>query len=194
MVYKPRRGERPLWDFPTGTLCDREVAAFLVSEELGWRIVPATTARSGPLGEGMVQRFIGHDPQEHYLTLRHRFSERFLQFAAFDVVINNADRKAGHCLLDAHGHIWGVDHGVSFHVEPKLRTVIWEYVGEPLTPDIRRDLAGLRVALDASLGGRLAGLLSKEEAVALRLRVEMLLEEGRLPGPGDDYPYPWPFV
>ena len=142
-IYKPRKGERPLWDFPRGTLCDREVAAHLVSEALGWDIVPLTILRDGPAGVGMVQRFVDHDPEEHFFTLRERFGDMFRRFALFDVVINNADRKSGHCLRDRHDHVWGIDHGVSFHAAVKLRTVIWDYEGEPIGP---ADLAALQRA------------------------------------------------
>jgi hypothetical protein len=194
VVYKPRAGERPLWDFPAGTLCLREVAAYRVSESLGWQIVPPTTFREGPLGEGMVQRFVDHDPGRHYLVLRDLYPGRFRQFAAFDAVVNNADRKAGHCLEDPEGHVWGVDHGVTFHADPKLRTVIWDFAGRPLEGELEADLARLGADLEHGLGSRLAGLLSGRELEALRSRVEALRLTGVLPAPGDRYPYPWPLV
>ncbi|MGH8935619.1 MAG: SCO1664 family protein [Acidimicrobiia bacterium] len=194
VVYKPRAGERPLWDFPAGTLCLREVAAYRVSESLGWEIVPATTFRQGPLGEGMVQRFVDHDPGRHYLVLRDLHPERFRRFAAFDAVVNNADRKAGHCLEDPEGHVWGVDHGVTFHADPKLRTVIWDFSGGPLDGELAADLARLGADLEGRLGSRLARLLSGGELEALRSRVEMLRLTGVLPAPGGRYPYPWPLV
>lgn len=194
VVYKPRTGERPLWDFPAGTLCLREVAAYRVSESLGWQIVPATTFRQGPLGEGMVQRFVDHDPGRHYLVLRDLYPGRFQQFAAFDAVVNNADRKAGHCLEDPAGHVWGVDHGVTFHADPKLRTVIWDFAGRSLDGELGADLARLAADLEDGLGSRLAGLLSGRELEALRSRVEALRRVGVLPAPGDGYPYPWPLV
>ena len=131
-VYKPQRGERPLWDFPDGTLCHREVAAYELSEALGWSIVPETVLRDGPYGIGMVQRFVDHDPDDHYFTLLEAHMDDFRRFAAFDVLANNADRKGGHCLLaQRDGHIWGIDHGLTFHVADKLRTVIWDFAGEP---------------------------------------------------------------
>lgn len=194
-VYKPRRGERPLWDFPAGTLCDREVAAHAVSEVLGWEIVPPTVLRDGPAGEGMVQQFVDHDPEEHYFTLLEDHADRFRHFAAFDVVINNTDRKGGHCLLDRSGHVWGIDHGVAFHVQWKLRTVIWDFANEPIAPETCADLQRLVAALDADLGRDLARLLAPAEVDALRARVEHLLATGALPDadPGS-HAFPWPLV
>jgi hypothetical protein len=193
-VYKPRRGERPLWDFPRGTLCQREVASHLVSEELGWAIVPPTLLRSGPLGEGMVQLFVDHDPEKHYFTLRETVPGRFRQFALFDVVVNNADRKSGHCLLDAGGHVWGIDHGVTFHTSVKLRTVIWDFEGEPIGEDLLSDLTRLDAGFDDELGRRLAGLLAPPEVKAARRRLGWLLSRRVFPSPTTDYPYPWPMV
>lgn len=194
VVYKPRRGERPLWDFPSGTLCQREVAARLVSEALGWAIVPPTVLRAGPLGEGMVQLFVDHDPEEHYFTLRDALSDRFRQFALFDVVTNNADRKSGHCLRDAGGHVWGIDHGVTFHPAVKLRTVIWDFDGEKIAADLVADLARLDAALDGELGEHLAALLAPIEIEATQRRLEWLLSRRVFPPPMSDYPYPWPMV
>ena len=196
VIYKPQRGERPLWDFPAGTLYRREAAAFVVSEASGWSIVPPTVVRRGPLGEGMIQLFVDHDPDEHYLTLRDDALDRFRRFAAFDVVVNNADRKSGHCLVDADGNVWGIDHGLTFHVAPKLRTVIWDFTGEVVPPDV---LDGLRQLDDALAPGgpardALARLLSDGELDALIVRVQRLSREARFPGPEVDYPYPWPLV
>ena len=193
-IYKPRQGERPLWDFPRGTLCAREVAAHLVSVALGWHIVPLTILRDGPAGPGMVQRFVEHDPEEHYFTLREGFPEVFRRFALFDVVINNADRKSGHCLRDGADHIWGIDHGLSFHCAVKLRTVIWDYEGEPIGPADLEALERLGARLDADFGRELAGLLSGSERQALEDRLEWLLTERVFPPPLTDYPYPWPMV
>ena len=193
-VYKPRRGERPLWDFPEGTLCQREVASRMVSEALGWAIVPPTVLRSGPLGEGMVQLFIDHDPEQHYFTLRDDHADRFRQFALFDAVTNNADRKSGHCLLDIAGHIWGIDHGVTFHRSVKLRTVIWDFEGEPLPDGLASDLARLDESFDADLGRGLAALLAPAEVDAARRRIRWLLSRRVFPSPVTDYPYPWPMV
>ena len=193
-IYKPRRGERPLWDFPRGTLCQREVAAHLVSEAVGWRIVPLTILRDGPAGAGMVQRFVDHDPEEHFFTLRERFGDVFRRFALFDVVINNADRKSGHCLRDRRGHVWGIDHGVSFHCAVKLRTVIWDYEGEPIVPADLEALERLLSCLDADLGAELTALLSGAERQALEDRLAWLLSEQVFPQPLTEYPYPWPMV
>jgi hypothetical protein len=194
VVYKPRRGERPLWDFPAGTLCQREVASHLVSEELGWAIVPPTVLRSGPLGEGMVQLFVDHDPENHYFTLREIVPDRFRQFALFDVVANNADRKSGHCLLDTDGHVWGIDHGVTFHASVKLRTVIWDFEGERIPDDLLSGLAALNVGFDGDFGRRLAALLAPVEVEAARRRLGWLLSRRVFPSPMTDYPYPWPMV
>lgn len=193
-IYKPRRGERPLWDFPSGTLCQREVAACLVSDALGWAIVPPTVLRAGPLGEGMVQLFVDHDPDEHYFTLRDSLADRFRQFALFDVVTNNADRKSGHCLRDAQGHVWGIDHGVTFHAALKLRTVIWDFEGEDIASGLVDDLAGLDDQFDGELGERLTALLAPEEVEAARHRLSWLLSRRVFPPPMSDYPYPWPMV
>ena len=193
-IYKPRKGERPLWDFPRGTLCHREVAAHLVSDALGWDIVPRTILRDGPAGEGMLQRFVDHDPEEHYFTLRERFGDVFRRFALFDVVINNADRKSGHCLRDRSDHIWGIDHGVSFHAAVKLRTVIWDYEGESIGSADLEALQRLGARLDADLGPQLTGLLSAVERQALRDRLDWLLAERVFPQPLTEYPYPWPMV
>jgi phosphoinositide 3-/4-kinase-like protein len=193
-IYKPRKGERPLWDFARGSLCHREVAAHLVSDALGWDIVPLTILRDGPAGEGMVQRFVDHDPEEHFFTLREQFGDVFRRFALFDIVINNADRKSGHCLRDRQDHIWGIDHGVSFNAAVKLRTVIWDYEGEPITPADLEALQGLGRRLDADLGRVLTTLLSGPERQALQDRLEWLLSERVFPQPLTEYPYPWPMV
>ena len=194
-VYKPRRGERPLWDFPQGTLCQREVAAYELSEALGWGIVPITVLRDGPLGVGAVQRFVDHDPDEHFFTLRDDHEERFRQFATFDVLANNTDRKGGHCLHDqANDVIVGIDHGLCFHEDWKLRTVIWEYAGEDLTPEAADDVC--RVAAELASGAlreRLAPLLDDDELAALGRRAQVLLTRG-LPLPGDWHSTPWPLV
>src|SRR6185295_12455276 len=177
-VYKPRRGERPLWDFPDGTLCRREVAAYELSRTLGWGIVPVTVMREeGPLGEGAVQRFVDHDPEEHYFTLLEHHPERFRQFAAFDVLANNTDRKGGHCLHDlANDAILGIDHGLTFHRQWKLRTVIWDFAGEPLPLPLVDDLCRAVAELDdGELGERLSRLLSPDELVAIAARATELL-------------------
>jgi hypothetical protein len=193
-IYKPRRGERPLWDFPRGTLCQREVAAQLISDALGWEIVPLTILRDGPAGVGMVQRFVEHDPEEHFFTLRDRFADVFRRFALFDVVINNADRKSGHCLRDPADHVWGIDHGVSFHAAIKLRTVIWDYEGEAIAPADLEALEALGRRLAGDLGQALDGLLSGGERQALDDRLSWLCAHRVFPQPLTEYPYPWPMV
>lgn len=196
-VYKPTRGERPLWDFPTGTLAAREVAAYWISEEAGWGIVPPTAMRdTGPLGPGSLQAFVDHDPDRHYFALMDEHADHLRDFAAFDAVVNNADRKAGHVLEDESKRLWAVDHGVTFHVEPKLRTVIWAYADDPLPERIRATLEKLGASLDepGGVGERVAKLLSNEEAEATLARVEGLLLEDRFPAPGGDRPLPWPLI
>ena len=196
-VYKPRRGERPLWDFQHGTLANREVAAYLVSDAGGFDIVPPTVLRDdAPLGPGSLQLFVEHDPERHFFALETERSDDFRVLAAFDVAINNADRKGGHVLEDAEGKLWAVDHGVTFHVEPKLRTVIWSFAGEPLPSDVRRHLETLRAALEAEVGlhRELAELLSPAESEAVVRRVDRLLTEGKYPQPEVHHPLPWPLV
>ena len=193
-VYKPRRGETPLWDFPEGTLCAREVATHVVARTLGWPNVPATVLRDGPFGIGSVQRFVPSEPNEHYFTLAERFPAEFRRVAAFDLVINNADRKAGHCLLGEDGLIHVVDHGVCFSDEPKLRTVIWDFIGEPIEETVRGDLA--RLADDVERGRvreELANLLAEPELAALAARARSVSTLDRFPEPGPDRrPFPWP--
>jgi hypothetical protein len=193
-VYKPRRGETPLWDFPEGTLCGREVATYVVARTIGWPNVPATVLRDGPYGIGSVQRFVPFDPEEHYFTLGDRFPAEFRRVAAFDLVVNNADRKAGHCLLGEDGRIYVVDHGVCFSREPKLRTVIWDFIGQPLDDQLRADVRLL--ASDVRGGAvrdELANLLTEDELVALAARAEAVAEMDRFPDPGPDRrPFPWP--
>lgn len=194
-VYKPRAGEAPLWDFPEGTLGRREVAAFVLADELGWPRVPPTVLREGPAGPGSVQLFVEFDPREHFFTMQDTRVDEFRRIALFDVVANNADRKSGHCLLSADGEVFSVDHGVCFHVEPKLRTVIWDYVGEPIARDLLEDLAALRARLaEGPLRATLAGLLSDAEVSATERRLGDLVERGRFPEPGPGRPYPWPVV
>ncbi|HSL09930.1 MAG TPA: SCO1664 family protein [Actinomycetota bacterium] len=195
-VYKPRRGEAPLWDFPAGTLHRREVAAYVAARTLGWPNVPPTVLRGGPAGPGSAQLFVDADPSAHYFTLEAdgRHGETFRRVALFDLVVNNADRKAGHCLLDAAGTIWVIDHGVCFSDEPKLRTVIWAFVGEPFPPETIDDLRRFRHELD--VGGAaeraLGALLSPEEVAATRRRVDAVLRLGVFPEPGPGRPFPWP--
>jgi hypothetical protein len=196
-VYKPDRGERPLWDFPPGTLAAREVAAFRVSEAAGWNIVPPTVLREdAPLGAGSLQLFVEHDPDVHYLTLMQHRLEEFRVFAALDVVINNADRKAGHVLEDTDGRVWGVDHGLTFNLEPKLRTVIWQFAQEPLGTTVKQDLERLvgELTRPGALGDELASLLSPDESSATLARTRALLAKDRFPAPHSERPLPWPLI
>ncbi len=194
-MYKPVRGERPLWDFPDGTLALREVAAFLVSVATGWGVVPPTVLRDGPLGEGMVQLWIDVDETVDPVALVTSDRPELRRMAVFDAVVNNADRKGGHLLPAPEGHIYGVDHGVCFHVEPKLRTVLW---GWRSTPFDDSELAVLRALHDSLAGGgqlatALAPLLHPDEIAATRARVKRLLSTGLFPEPDPDWPaIPWP--
>jgi uncharacterized repeat protein (TIGR03843 family) len=192
-VYKPRRAERPLWDFPDG-LYHREVAAYELAEALGWRLVPETVTRhDGPLQAGSLQRFVDADFEQHYFTLLEDESHHpaLKRMATFDIIANNADRKGGHCLLDADGHLWGIDHGLCFHPEPKLRTVIWDFAGEPLDDHDAEDLEQLATR---GLPPSITALLHDEECAAVEGRVRRLLQLGRLPEPRHRRHYPWPLV
>jgi hypothetical protein len=194
-VYKPRSGEAPLWDFEEGSLAAREVAAFVVSDALGWPWVPPTVLREGPHGEGSVQRFVAFDQSQHYLTMQREHPDAFRRIALFDVVANNADRKSGHCLLAEDGRIFVVDHGVCFHEEPKLRTVIWDFVGEPIAAGMAQDLQTLRDRLATGpLRDRLEALLTTREIDATVDRTDALLGSGCFPEPGPGRPFPWPVV
>ena len=219
VVYKPVAGESPLWDFPLGTLAGREVSAYAVSEALGWDVVPETWMGEGPHGEGMVQRwrepdphqeavtligagehrpgwlavFEGVDQHDREVTLIHEDTTALRRMAVFDVLVNNADRKGGHVLEMADGHRYGVDHGVTFHHEPKLRTVLWGWRGEPLTEDEVAGVQRVRSALAGALGEQLADTLADIEIDALDRRCRRLLERGVLPAPRGDWPaIPWP--
>ena len=191
-VYKPYRGERELWDFPDG-LFPREIAAYRLSELLGWGIVPETVMRDGPFGPGSVQRFVDADFSEHYFTLleRDEHGDDLRTIATFDLLANNADRKSGHCLL-AEGRVWAIDHGLCFHTEPKLRTVMWDFAGEEI-PD--RLLADIRRVADADPLRDLGDVLSEAERKALASRARTLLRIGRFPDPNPSRrSYPWPLV
>jgi uncharacterized repeat protein (TIGR03843 family) len=193
-VYKPERGERPLWDFPPG-LYRREVAAWLVSEAAGWGLVPLTLERDGPLGHGSLQLFVDCREDVTAFDLLEEGHQSMRTIAAFDVVANNADRKAGHTLLDAGGRVWAIDHGVCFHDEPKLRTVIWDFAAEPLPEPLVADLGRLCGRLrGGELAARLEELLSPVELRALRARAERLAERAVFPEPEGGRPYPWPLV
>ena len=220
VIYKPISGERPLWDFPDGHLAYREVASYLVSELLGWDVVPETWLRDGPHGPGMVQRwceidddqcavtivgagqvpegwhrvFDGYDADDRPVMLIHEDSEPLRRMAVFDAIVNNADRKGGHVLEMPGGHRYGIDHGLTFHDEPKLRTVLWGWAGEPLTAGERSDVERLRDHLYATGGGALTDYLDERDLDALADRCDLLLDRGTLPLPwGDGWrQIPWP--
>ncbi|MET8572467.1 SCO1664 family protein [Streptomyces sp. NPDC004783] len=222
-VYKPVAGERPLWDFPDGTLAQREVAAYEVSEATGWGLVPPTVLRDGPYGEGMVQLWIEAVPETGLLALVedeepapgwkaiafaevgegrtallvHADDERLRRLAVLDAVINNADRKGGHLLPAAGERLYGIDHGVTFHTENKLRTLLWGWAGDPLTGEALAVLDTLQEGLrdGAPLAARLGGLITPAELDATRVRVGALLAAGTHPEPGGEWPaIPWPPV
>ncbi len=219
VAYKPVRGERPLWDFPDGTLAGREVAAYAVSEALGWGIVPQTWLGAGPYGPGTLQRWCEPDPEsaavdlvpasaprEGFLVvlegldaqgravcLVHEDSAALRRIALFDVVVNNADRKGGHVLTMAGGHRYGIDHGLTFHHEPKMRTVLWGWAGAPLSREEVQDLRSLHEALDGTLAHDLREWLSLVEVDATLARLDQLLTSGSFPTPdGQRSPIPWP--
>ncbi|MFD8274076.1 SCO1664 family protein [Streptomyces flaveolus] len=222
-IYKPVAGERPLWDFPDGTLAQREVAAYEVSEATGWGLVPPTVLRDGPYGEGMVQLWIDTAPESELLALVdaeepgpgwkavafaevdegrtallvHADDERLRRLAVLDAVVNNADRKGGHLLPAAGERLYGIDHGVTFHAENKLRTLLWGWAGDPLTAEALAALDALREALGdgAPLAARLGELITPAELDATRARVGALLESGKHPEPSGEWPaIPWPPV
>jgi len=198
-VYKPMEGERPLWDFPHKTLAKREVAAYLVSEGLGWDLVPPTVFRlkNTPMGPGSVQLFIEHDPEHHYFNFNEEERERLPKVMAFDLIINNADRKGGHFLLDPEGKLWLIDHGLSFHVEDKLRTVLWDYAGQPIPEEILSDVERLRNSLSTQgkLYQSLLPYLTSDEIQALINRAKILLDSRFFPLPPEERrAYPWPLV
>jgi uncharacterized repeat protein (TIGR03843 family) len=193
VIYKPHIGERPLWDFPDG-LWKREVAAYELSNALGWDVVPFTIARDdAPHGIGSVQRFIDADFEQHYFTMLEDESthDQLQRMAAFDFVCNNTDRKGGHCLIDSEGHIWGIDNGLSFHAEFKLRTVIWDFGGEDIDEDLLNDLQEM---IDEGLPRSVAELLGTFEQDAILARARALVREGVLPIDESGHRYPWPLV
>lgn len=199
-VYKPERGERPLWDFDRGTLHRREVAACVVDRALGLGMVPETVLRrDAPFGPGSVQRFVEHDPERHYFTLIEEDDPAIVsqleRMVVFDLVVNNADRKAGHVLVDAADRIRLVDHGVCFHAEAKLRTVAWDLAGEQVPGELRRRAGELAVELrraDSDVGRRLRELLSEPEVVATMERADAVAGTERFPPPSGPRPWPWP--
>ncbi len=196
-VYKPRKGERPLWDFHDGTLCNRERASFLTSEVLGWGIVPPTALADGAHGLGSIQFYIDHDPSVNYFSLDNTFAPQLARIALFDVLVNNADRKGGHILLDAQGQLWGIDHGITFNEEHKLRTVIWDFAGQnvptPLMEDVQR-LCEAAQDSDGDYRAELLTLLTPYELDAFQRRIDRIVRTRRYPTPGPGPNYPWPAV
>ena len=191
-IYKPERGERPLWDFPPG-LYKREWAAYLFSEALGWGLVPPTIVREGPHGEGSFQLFLEAEFEQHWFTLREdpRHRERLQKICVYDFVANNADRKSGHCLLGPDGDIYAIDNGLTFHTDLKLRTVIWDYAGEPIPKPMLDDLKRF---VKGGLPAPLAEILSPAEQQALLVRSQALADYARLPEDRSGHRYPWPLV
>ena len=187
-IYKPKEGESPLWDFPSGTLYKREYASYLLSEILGWNIVPFTIIRDGPYGIGSVQQYVEHDPKQNYYTLEDGCADQLRVIACFDLVVNSTDRKANHLLMGDGGKIWSIDHGLTFHSEMKVRTVIWDFSSEPIPPPLLDSLTGLRERLDSpadslpSLLKELVTLLPEEEIDGLKRRLDWILEERVYPG------------
>ncbi|MGB9674157.1 MAG: SCO1664 family protein [Anaerolineales bacterium] len=198
VVYKPIRGERPLWDFPQHTLAKREVAAYLVSEELGWHLVPPTVMRNhAPFGRGMIQLYVEHDPNYHYFTFSESDRQRLKPVVVFDLIVNNADRKGSHILIDYHGKIWCIDHGICFHEQDKLRTVLWDFAGQPIPQDLLQDIQRFWDALQTSteIANQLHQYLSEGELQALIRRTEKLLVNPIFPYPSQERrSYPWPLI
>ena len=201
-VYKPSRGERPLWDFPAASLAHREAAAYLVSQSLGWDFVPPTVYRDqAPMGPGSLQSFIKHDPEYHYFNFNQSDLQRLRPVVAFDLLINNADRKGSHILIDESNKLWLIDHGLSFHEQEKLRTVLWDFVGETLPEKICEDLSRLYSDLTVPSGNetdlftKLLAHLSSSEVKALAVRAEKLVLNGSFPAPDPERrPFPWPQI
>jgi uncharacterized repeat protein (TIGR03843 family) len=196
-IYKPERGEQPLWDFPSGSLGAREMAAYIISQALGWALVPPTIIRQdGPAGPGSLQFYVEADPEIHYFSLSEDQKQRLRPTVLFDLIINNADRKSGHILIDEHDHLWLIDHGVCFHEEPKLRTVIWDFVGEEIPQDLLGSLRNLEAELipGSGLHAGLRAYLSEAEIQSLAERTSKILSEPIFPPPGSGRPYPWPLV
>jgi hypothetical protein len=197
-VYKPTRGEMPLWDFPARSLAKREAAAYLVSEELGWGLVPPTIyRRKGPLGAGSLQAFIPHNHDLHFFNFGRDDLERLRPFVAFDILANNADRKGGHILKANDGRLFSIDHGLCFHREDKLRTVIWNFAGEPIPESICSDLErfALKLLPGQEFHQALRTLLLVSEIKSMHKRILRLLAAGVFPAPpGSQRPFPWPLV
>ncbi len=197
-VYKPTQGVRPLWDFEAPTLARRELVAYLVSEQLGWELVPPTIYRkSGPMGPGSLQAFIEHDVEYHFFNFSDEDRNRLKPAAVFDVLINNADRKGGHFIVDSSNHIWLIDHGVCFHEEPKLRTVLWDFSETPLPDNLLEDLKSFHEAFDSDTDflNSLQKHLTEREIAAMKHRTYHLIKYRVFPSPPKhSRPYPWPLV
>ncbi|MBC8100497.1 MAG: SCO1664 family protein [Armatimonadetes bacterium] len=196
-VYKPRMGERPLWDFPDGTLCQREYAAFLTSQQLGWQVVPPTVLRDGPRGVGSMQFFIEHDPEHNYFSFDESLKPQLARLSLFDCLVNNADRKGGHCLVDPLNRLWGIDHGLTFNMAHKLRTVVWDFAGQAIPKALLADVQRLYDELSNPQHAytcALQSLLAPSEIMAYEKRIQRVLKSGRYPKPGSGPNYPWPPV
>ncbi len=196
-IYKPASGERPLWDFPYGTLHRRERCSFLVSQALGWHLIPPTVIRDGPHGEGSMQLFVPHDKKSNYFSLREEGRPELFLVAVFDLLVNNTDRKGGHCFKGDDNRVWAIDHGLTFHADPKLRTVIWDYSGQNLSENLVNDLKRLDNELGdqgSSLCREVEALLEEEEVAIFRRRIKAFLKEPRLPHPEEYRSFPWPPV
>ncbi len=197
-IYKPGKGEMPLWDFAPESLAEREVAAYILSEALGWNFVPPTVIRrKAALGKGSLQVFIHHDPDENYFTFGKRLHERMIPVALFDLVINNADRKGSHILLDESGEIWLIDHGLCFHSDPKLRTVIWDFAGMDIPANLLDDIHMLDSELleKKAVYNHLQKHLTESEIKAISNRIQSILRDPVFPQPNPERrPYPWPLI
>ncbi|MCW2635355.1 MAG: Phosphatidylinositol 3-and 4-kinase [Blastococcus sp.] len=192
-VYKPVAGERPLWDFPDGTLAGREISAFLVSEATGWRVVPPTLLRDGPFGPGMVQLWQDGDADVDLAAFVRKDDPALRRMAVFDAVVNNADRKGGHIIPMPDGHVYGVDHGICFSVDPKLRTLLWRWAGQPLPAEALEVLERIADELRGDLGEQLHEHLTRREVRCTEQRVATLLRTKRHPQPSGEWPaLPWP--
>ena len=194
-IYKPRRGEVPLYDFPDGTLYKRERAAYLTSRALGWGFIPPTVIRDGPHGIGSVQLYVEAEPRAEFFQYKDDHRAEVQRIALFDVIANNADRKAGHCLKGRDGRIWGIDHGLTFNTAPKLRTVIWDFAGEPIPVPLLRQLAewSQDATRSDALRGQLDELLSRQEVNTFFRRVDAILEQGSYPSMASRRSIPWPW-
>ena len=183
-IYKPKQGEAPLWDFPSGTLYKRELAAYLLDEFLGWNLIPPTVIRDGPYGVGSVQQYVEHDPKRHYYNFDQVDINRLKAIACFDLVANSTDRKANHILEDLDGKIWSIDHGLTFHADMKIRTVIWDFCGQRIPRRLLSRVGTLQRELQDPQGRlkELVDLLLPEEVTAFRQRVDWVLDEGVYPG------------